>query len=153
MICIILIGNLGAGKSAVAKELGLQSVVIDNYRRVTENEYQARQLMVKDIHKLAMARQNFIYETTGANQVHYKAMRAIKAYDIRELRVLLYVSEAESYRRCVSRGRSAPFGKDHTDSYLYIAKRFKNEWGDLFFDTEKVTVDEIVKAINDKLDS
>jgi shikimate kinase len=151
MKCIILIGNLAAGKSTVAKALGLPSVVIDNYRRIADNEYQARELMVKDIHTYAQKRQNFIYETTGANLVHNKAMKVIKTLGFDEVRVLLHVSQSESLRRCTERGTAAPFGKTHSDSYLYINERFNREWGHVFIDTEKIAVNEIVDKISQKL--
>lgn len=153
MKCIILIGNLAAGKSTVAKALGLPSVVIDNYRRIADNEYQARELMVKDIHKYAKNRQNFIYETTGANLVHNKAMRVIKTLGYEELRVLLHVSQPESLRRCKARGTAAPFGKEHADRYLYINERFNREWGHVFINSEKESINEIVHKINERLDS
>jgi ABC-type molybdenum transport system ATPase subunit/photorepair protein PhrA len=147
-------GNIGAGKSTVAKMLeaeGWSRIVIDDFRNqrtlavttdrssvgsvggVFENEYLARNGMLA---ALRNAKVDFVYETTTANLIHAKAMLAIEAKKCRVVRVMLIVSEAESKRRIDARGVASPFAKPHEESFAYMNEALKKEWADAIFDTE-----------------
>lgn len=160
MTCLVLMGNIGAGKSTIGKMLeaeGLSRIVIDDFRSplapgggisppsppkggigrgegsVFENEYLARNGMLAAIRN---ARGSFVYETTTANLIHAKAMLAIEAKKCRVVRVMLIVSEAESKRRIDARGVASPFAKPHEQSFAYMNEALKKEWADAIFDTE-----------------
>lgn len=121
-------GNLGAGKSTLGKLLeqqGWTRVVIDDFRLTAENEYHARNAMLYAIHR---GGNRIVYETTTANAVHSKALKALElnGYDVKK--VLLLISEAESYRRHTG---SSPWGKTHAESYAYIEGCLRREWADV----------------------
>lgn len=147
----MLMGNLGAGKSTLGRLFeaeGWCRIVIDDFRASAplshqngfENEYLARNAMLAAIHA---AKGDIVYETTTANQVHPKVLKALEMRRMQMTRVRLLVSEAESLKRVSQRGGNAHYTKMHAESFGYIERKLNADWADLVFDSERMGVAEI----------
>lgn len=137
-------GNLAAGKSTVGSSVdNWQQIVIDNFRSKNHTEHQARQLLLDAVNR---ANGNIIYETTTANLIHPKVMKAIQNRFSEIIKVKLHISQAESQRRCEAR----PYQTwliSHENSFQTIQQYLNREWSDLFFNTETTTPEEIKTGI------
>jgi hypothetical protein len=169
MKCLMLMGNLGAGKSTLGKMFeaeGWCRVVIDDFRLAVqpppapetsdrslsggginyEVEYLARNALLAAVHA---AKGNIVYETTTANQVHGKVLKALELKRMEMVRVRLLVSEVESKRRVEARTAKTPNPlekgafREHGESFGYIERKLNADWADLVFDTERMGVEEI----------
>jgi chloramphenicol 3-O-phosphotransferase len=144
---VIVIGNLGAGKSALAGCFAQQNydvVVIDDFRKLANGELHAREQMLITLTGLD---NDFVFETTCSNISHNKCMRAIQQKHAAITRVKLLVSEETSRKRCENRQQKNPFGFEHGKSFAYMQERIRKEWSDLLFDTETMTTKEIYEEI------
>lgn len=148
---LMLMGNLGAGKSTIGRLFeaeGWCRIVIDDFRSPPtpkggvdfEQEYLARNAMLAVIHA---AKGDIVYETTTANQVHPKVLKALEMKRMQTVRVRLLVSEAESLKRVSQRGGNAHYTKTHAESFGYIERKLNADWADLVFDSEQMGVEEI----------
>jgi dephospho-CoA kinase len=147
----MLMGNLGAGKSTLGRLFeaeGWCRIVIDDFRPPSlkggaidfEQEYLARNALLAAIHA---AKGDIVYETTTANQVHPKVLKAIETKRVQVTRVRLLVSEVESLKRVSQRGENVHYTKTHAESYGYIERKLNADWADLVFDSERMGVEEI----------
>lgn len=159
----MLMGNLGAGKSTLGKFFeaeGWCRVVIDDFREAVkphpapetsdrslsgggfnyEQEYLARNALLATIHA---AKGNIVYETTTANQVHGKVLKALELKRMEIVRVRLLVSEVESLKRVSQRGGNVKFTKTHAESFGYIERKLNADWADVVLDSEQMGEEEI----------
>lgn len=157
----MLMGNLGAGKSTIGKMFeaeGCCRIVIDEFRAKTpnplekgaffENEYLARNAMLAAIHA---AKGDIVYETTTANQVHPKVLKALEMKRMQMIRVRLLVSEVESLNRVSQRVGNAYYTKTHAESFGYIERRLNSDWADVVLDSERMGVEEIFGIVRDAM--
>ncbi|WP_255038804.1 hypothetical protein [Lacihabitans soyangensis] len=115
----------------------------------------ARNAMLAAIHA---AKSNIVYETTTANQVHPKVLKALETKRMRMTRVRLLVSEVESRKRVERRGFGSaqppyPFAKSHAESFGYIERKLNADWADVVMDSERMGVEEIFKNVRGFLDT
>lgn len=150
----MLMGNLGAGKSTIGKMFeaeGWCRIVIDDFRSPPtpkggvdfEQEYLARNAMLAAIHA---AKGNIVYETTTANQVHPKVMKALETKRMRMTRVRLLVSEVESFKRVSQRSGNGHYTKTHAESFGYIERKLNADWADVVLDSERMGAEEMFSA-------
>jgi hypothetical protein len=134
MDAIVVMGNLGAGKTAMGMKLeaeGWARLVIDDFRPNASAENEARAAMLRAIHAAAKAGKNIVYETTTANVVHGRAMKALEVCGYSITRMKLPISEELSRVRHTG---TSPWGKTHAESFAYIEAKLRGEWCDVVFD-------------------
>lgn len=168
MRCLMLIGNLGAGKSTLGRLFeaeGWCRIVIDEFRapqperrtapkgelssgNFFEQEYLARNAMLAAIHA---AKGDIVYETTTANQVHPKVLKALEMKRMQMTRVWLLVSEVESLKRVSQRVGNVHYTKTHAESFGYIERKLNADWADAVFDSERMGVEEIFFELKSRI--
>ena len=147
MKAVILMGNMGAGKTPIATKMakiGWGRLAIDDFREERSDENQARSQLLEAI---AGASKKFVYETTCANQIYPASIRAIEALEIPIIRILLKVSESNSRQRVEERFQANWFGLPHDKSFAYIQEKLMFEPYDYVFDTDQLSAEEIFREI------
>ena len=142
-------GNLGSGKTTIAKLLASQPpdgelwqrLVIDNFRSPNRTEYEARQMLLDAVNR---AKGDIIYETTCSNLIHPKVMKAITARFSEVIRVKLHITQASSLAR--ANGQS-PWLVEHQISFTHIQTYLNGEWSDMYFDAETESAEDIAEKI------
>lgn len=149
MKALVILGNMGAGKSTLARMIiekypNWTRFVIDDYRHKDYPEQKAREWLLAD---MARCRTNIVYETTAAGLAHSKAMKLLEGKDI--LKVMLGVSLETAIERVKNRAAATinPTGRSFEESWQYMNEKLKGEWCDLYFDTELLEILTICESI------